>query len=81
MLTRGFALLGVTGPALATTLEGRQNAPLGDCPGYAASNVRNNGASITADLTLAGTACNAYGQDLTDLRLLVEYQDGMSHRI
>ncbi|OKL62330.1 putative alpha/beta-glucosidase agdC [Talaromyces atroroseus] len=31
-------------------------------------------ASLTADLSLAGDACNAYGQDIDDLKLLVEYQ-------
>ena len=46
------------------------------CPGYAASNVTQAGSSLTADLTLAGTACNAYGIDLKDLKLLVEYQTG-----
>ncbi len=47
------------------------------CPGYAASNVQQSGATLTADLTLAGSPCNSYGTDLTDLKLLVEYQTGM----
>jgi hypothetical protein len=76
MFTGGLTLLSLALSALATSLERRQSAPLDACPGYAASNVRNNGASITADLTLAGTPCNVYGQDLINLRLLVEYQDG-----
>ena len=46
------------------------------CPGYAASNVQQSGSTLTADLTLAGSPCNAYGTDLTDLKLLVEYQTG-----
>ncbi|KAJ5272341.1 hypothetical protein N7478_007466 [Penicillium angulare] len=45
------------------------------CPGYKASNVKlNHGAIVSADLTLAGTACNIYGTDLHDLKLEVEYQ-------
>ncbi|KAF2740225.1 alpha-glucosidase b [Polyplosphaeria fusca] len=44
------------------------------CPGYRASNVKQTDGGITADLTLAGSECNVYGQDLHDLKLLVEYQ-------
>ncbi|KAF2193755.1 glycoside hydrolase family 31 protein [Zopfia rhizophila CBS 207.26] len=47
---------------------------IANCPGYAASNVVKTDSSITADLTLAGPACNAYSEDLKDLKLLVEYQ-------
>jgi hypothetical protein len=28
-------------------------------------------------LTLAGTACNTYGQDLKDLKFLAQWQTGM----
>ncbi len=45
-----------------------------DCPGYTASNVQYGTGEVTADLKLAGEPCNAYGTDLRDLRLLVEYQ-------
>lgn len=48
------------------------------CPGYSASNVQQNGNGLTADLTLAGEACNAYGTDLPNLTLTVEYQSGRS---
>lgn len=51
---------------------------LSDCPGYAASNVVKTDSSLTADLTLAGTACNVYSDDLKDLKLLVEYQTSES---
>ncbi|PYH46410.1 putative alpha-glucosidase [Aspergillus saccharolyticus JOP 1030-1] len=50
------------------------NASHRDCPGYKASNVKKDAGSLTADLTLAGTPCNSYGEDLKDLKLLVEYQ-------
>lgn len=46
------------------------------CPGYKASNVKTTGSSLTADLKLAGSACNVYGKDLTHLTLEVTYEDG-----
>ncbi|KAF2655249.1 glycoside hydrolase family 31 protein [Lophiostoma macrostomum CBS 122681] len=60
----------------APTITRRQNSSsdLGSCPGYAASNVVKTDSSLTADLTLAGSACNVYSDDLQDLKLLVEYQ-------
>ncbi|KAI1810828.1 glycoside hydrolase family 31 protein [Poronia punctata] len=60
-----FVLASAIG-ALAATVE--------DCPGYKASNVVETDGKLTADLTLAGEACDIYGTDLTDLKLLVEYQ-------
>ena len=68
--------LGLAGPALASALARRQAGSLESCPGYAASNVQDDGAILTADLGLAGEACNAYGKDLTSLKLEVEYQTG-----
>ena len=62
----GFLL--ATGLTLAVTVD--------DCPGYKASNVDRGDYYLTADLTLAGEACNVYGDDLQDLKLLVEYQTG-----
>jgi alpha-glucosidase len=44
------------------------------CPGYLANNVRTSGTGLTADLVLAGPACNVYGSDVESLSLLVEYQ-------
>lgn len=44
------------------------------CPGYNASNVKQSRNGLTADLTLAGTACNVHGSDIQDLTLTVEYQ-------
>ena len=51
------------------------------CPGYKASNVQQSANSLTADLALAGKACNTYGTDLENLKLLVEYQTGMLYSI
>lgn len=44
------------------------------CPGYRASNIKTTTANITADLKLAGPACNVYGTDLLDLKLEVTYE-------
>ncbi|KAF7189060.1 Alpha-glucosidase [Pseudocercospora fuligena] len=44
------------------------------CPGYRASNVVESSSGVTADLTLAGSACSVYGNDIEQLSLVVEYQ-------
>ncbi|EME39908.1 glycoside hydrolase family 31 protein [Dothistroma septosporum NZE10] len=44
------------------------------CPGYKASNIKESDNGVTADLTLAGPACNTYGNDIKDLLLSVQYQ-------
>lgn len=49
---------------------------LAACPGYEVSNVKSTTTVLTADLTLAGPACNAYGDDLKDLTLEVTYETG-----
>jgi alpha-glucosidase len=46
------------------------------CPGYSASNVQQTANGLTANLNLAGPACNIYGTDLRNLTLSVEYQSG-----
>ncbi|KAF1957012.1 hypothetical protein CC80DRAFT_53359 [Byssothecium circinans] len=56
------------------SLRVRADANITACPGYAASNVVETDSSLTADLTLAGAPCNAYSEDIRDLKLLVEYQ-------
>lgn len=45
------------------------------CPGYTASNLQNSTTGFTADLELAGSACNVYGTDVEFLTLTVDYQD------
>jgi alpha-glucosidase len=47
---------------------------LAACPGYSASNVKTTATGLTADLTLAGPACNMYGDDLQHLTLDVTYE-------
>lgn len=77
MIAKGLILLGSALPVLTSSLAKRQSSSPDDCPGYTASNVQASGSTITADLALAGNACNVYGEDLTNLRLLVEYQNGV----
>ena len=50
---------------------------ISSCPGYVASNVKHDTKQISADLTLDGSPCNAYGDDIKDLKLLFEYQTGV----
>jgi hypothetical protein len=56
--------------------NGATSQQVTDCPGYKASNVKTFDGGLTADLTLAGEACNIYGKDLHDLKLKAEYQTG-----
>ncbi|KAF2714515.1 glycoside hydrolase family 31 protein [Pleomassaria siparia CBS 279.74] len=44
------------------------------CPGYKAANVVQAGHGFTADLTIAGADCQAFGNDIADLVLEVQYQ-------
>ncbi|KAK4987843.1 hypothetical protein LTR66_007486 [Elasticomyces elasticus] len=77
MLVR-TSLLGALAACLSATtasaneLETRQS--IASCPGYKAANVKTTANSLSATLSLAGTACNIYGTDLTDLILDVVYE-------
>lgn len=74
---KSLFVLGLAWSALGSDVLRRQdlnNATLESCPGYSASNIQSDGSRLTADLSLTGPACNAYGDDLKDLRLEVEYQ-------
>ncbi|KAI9754374.1 MAG: hypothetical protein M1815_005675 [Lichina confinis] len=44
------------------------------CPGYIASDAVDTDVGLTAQLSLAGPACNVYGNDIDHLSLTVEYQ-------
>ena len=63
--------------ALSCLILGTAAVAVDDCPGYVATNVTQTATGLTADLTIAGPACNVYGYDLGALELLVEYQTGM----
>ncbi|OAQ96250.1 hypothetical protein LLEC1_05040, partial [Akanthomyces lecanii] len=64
--------------AATTTVLSRaapnNNSTLDECPGYKASNVQTTDSGLTAELSLAGAACNVYGDDLKDLILQVTYE-------
>lgn len=77
MALQRFLLLLTPALALAGSLILRDNSdPLAGCPGYKASNIKTSSSGLTADLTLAGKACNVYGTDLTQLTLTVSYDNG-----
>ncbi|KAI0849221.1 glycoside hydrolase family 31 protein [Daldinia vernicosa] len=59
---------------LAAFVAGTLAVSVEDCPGYIASNIVDTDGTLTADLSLSSDACNVYGTDLPDLKLLVEYQ-------
>lgn len=67
----------ITGALTRTIVPRAANGSF--CPGYTASNVETTDSTLTADLSLAGNACNIYSDDITDLKLLVEYQTSKSH--
>ena len=49
------------------------------CPGYTASDIQHSNSGLTAKLSIAGDACNAYSTDIEDLDLTVTWQD--THRL
>ncbi|KAL3421192.1 glycosyl hydrolase family 31 [Phlyctema vagabunda] len=64
------------GLAWAITVSGAaisQRQSRDGCPGYIASGVTQTSTGLTADLKLGGAACNIYGNDVTDLKVTVNY--------
>jgi alpha-glucosidase len=49
---------------------------LDSCPGYSATDVKDDGTRLTADLVLNGKGCNIFGSDLQKLTLDVVYETG-----
>ncbi|KAG8896761.1 hypothetical protein FRC00_005310 [Tulasnella sp. 408] len=70
----GFLCLSTFATASHQVAE-RQSANVDSCPGYTAKNVKTGKGTLSADLVLAGTACNAYGPDVQNLKLAVTYED------
>jgi hypothetical protein len=79
LLTSAAATRVVHGAAISTGLIARQVAAA-DGPGYRASNVVETVTGLTADLTLAGPACNVLGRDIQELKLSVNYETGIYAR-
>lgn len=61
---------------LAALVQASGPDPLAACPGYVASNVQHGASGLTANLTLAGAACDVFGEDLKDLILVVACESG-----
>lgn len=70
-----FAVLQATLIAVASAAVA-DNSAADKCPGYKASNVKTSAHSLTADLKLAGKACNAFSKDVERLKLVVSYDTG-----
>ncbi|KAF2213286.1 glycoside hydrolase family 31 protein [Cercospora zeae-maydis SCOH1-5] len=68
----GRAVVGVRQSGSSTTAAAAAAAAAA-CPGYSASNVQTTNTGLTADLSLAGPACNSYGEDIRNLKLVVNY--------
>lgn len=73
VLSKPLALLGFLGVAAAALVD---PATLDACPGYKAINVKSFGSTLTADLSLAGKACDVFGTDIQQLKLQVTYETG-----
>lgn len=61
-------------PLIPNILDPQAINPQDVCPGYKASNVARTRYGLTAQLSIAGAACNLYGTDIDALSLKVEYQ-------
>ncbi|OAX37681.1 hypothetical protein K503DRAFT_219980 [Rhizopogon vinicolor AM-OR11-026] len=73
---------------LGGLLSNIQRAPLGNeltsnatysmnvtgCPGYTLGSLQESVIGLTAQLSLAGPACNAFGLDISDLTIEITYQ-------
>ncbi|EJD04630.1 uncharacterized protein FOMMEDRAFT_19850 [Fomitiporia mediterranea MF3/22] len=44
------------------------------CPGYTLQDLQNTSSGFTASLALAGPACNAFGNDIANLTIAVDYE-------
>ncbi|KAI0792610.1 alpha-glucosidase [Abortiporus biennis] len=70
-LTQSLVALIASSVVLATLTE---PATLDACPGYNATNIVSHGSTLSADLVLAGKACNIFGTDIPKLKLAVTYE-------
>jgi hypothetical protein len=76
LLISGLALVGSLAGVFGSRRKVSQPQSKDGCPGYQASNVTLSAHGLTADLALAGDACDTYGYDLKHLKLEVEHQTG-----
>ncbi|KAF5346403.1 hypothetical protein D9758_012755 [Tetrapyrgos nigripes] len=68
--------LGLFGLALAQESSGTTDTSrdVSNCPGYVLDNLEETPNGLSASLTLAGPACNAFGTDITNLTIEVTYE-------
>ena len=70
-------LLSLLGPVVDLACAEEVDPVLLDaCPGYNATSVKLDGATLTAKLVLAGAPCNVFGDDIKVLDLTVVYETG-----
>ncbi|KAJ8591089.1 glycoside hydrolase family 31 protein [Rhizopogon salebrosus TDB-379] len=62
------------GSELATGSATAYSMNVTNCPGYALGSLQESDIGLTAQLTLAGPTCNAYGLDISYLSIEVTYQ-------
>lgn len=77
-LVLSWLVVGLATVSASSILPRASDDPLASCPGYKASNVKTTASNLTADLSLAGTACNVYSDDLKSLTLQVTYDNSQS---
>lgn len=61
-------------PSLTPTIYDPAAPNAQRCPGYKATGIQYKANGFTADLNIAGANCQAFGNDIANLKLLVEYQ-------
>ena len=61
-------------PSLTPTIYDDTAPDAQNCPGYKAPNVADTDRGFTADLIIAGEHCQAFGNDVDNLLLEVQYQ-------
>lgn len=68
--------LALSAAFVATVVSATVTDPsvLDACPGYKATGVVTKGSTLTANLVLAGKACNVFGNDTEVLSLQVTYE-------
>ncbi|KAJ4475469.1 glycoside hydrolase family 31 protein [Lentinula aciculospora] len=71
---RTTAILSAISLAMSVFATWIEPAVLDACPGYNILNPVSQGATFTADLVLAGAACNVFGTDLENLSLAVTHE-------
>lgn len=76
LFTTAWLYAGLASTTPLTARDYPVEKPLESCPGYRASNVKASLGGLTADLTLAGEACNTFGYDIAHLTLEVSYDTG-----